>query len=160
MPTSTYVSLATITLASTDSEIIFSSIPATYRDLVVVVNAQGSATDVFGALRYNSDTGSNYSWVQMFGISSGTGSGAATQSSQRFVYIQNSTARVHGIAQIMDYSATDKHKTTLIRDSANASEVRAIAGRWANTAAINTVSVLALSGTFSVGSTFSLYGIE
>ena len=39
-PVSTYVALATTTLGATASSVTFSSIPATYRDLVLVTNAQ------------------------------------------------------------------------------------------------------------------------
>jgi hypothetical protein len=59
----------------------------------------------------------------------------------------------------MDYSATDKHKTVLVRSNIPADTVAAHAVRWANTAAITTVGVAAISGTWSAGTTFALYGI-
>jgi hypothetical protein len=40
MPTSTYVALATTTLGATAASVTFSSIPATYRDLLLVNAAQ------------------------------------------------------------------------------------------------------------------------
>jgi len=61
--TDTYRPLATITLGSTASSITFSSIPATYRDLIIVGNPLGAEA----AARFNGDSGSNYNGVQMWG---------------------------------------------------------------------------------------------
>jgi hypothetical protein len=69
------------------------------------------------------------------------------------------TADTLSIAQIMDYSATDKHKTFLVRSNTTANNVAAHAVRWANTAAITTVAVEAISTTWAVGTTLNLYGV-
>jgi hypothetical protein len=66
------------------------------------------------------------------------------------------------IIQLMDYSATDKHKTVLSRKNQAARTTVAQASRWASTSAINkiTVNVTQPDPTnFAVGSTFYLYGI-
>jgi hypothetical protein len=60
---------------------------------------------------------------------------------------------------IMDYSATDKHKTYIFRDNIASSLVVAQVGRWANTTAISTVALISSSSTFVVGTTVALYGI-
>jgi hypothetical protein len=165
MATPTYIALATTTLGSTDSQIDFASIPSSFRDLVLVVNATTSANAVV-ALRLNSDSGGNYYFVQMRGYSSTAASGSASGVAQ--IWISDS-ASVAGDpimlkAQIMDYSATDKHKTVLGRadysNSNNGSLVEATANRWASTSAVNAISIFTSSGSFSAGSTFSLYGIE
>jgi hypothetical protein len=59
--------------------------------------------------------------------------------------------------QLFDYSTTDKHKTNLIRVGSASGRVFAYAQRWAQTTAINSVSIRT-NQTFSVGTTFSLYG--
>jgi hypothetical protein len=157
MPTPTYTPLATVTLGSSASSVTFSSIPATYRDLILVVTASGGG-EVDERLRFNGDTGSNYSFVRMFG----DGSSAAT-SSVSGTYIRTLAGNLSGlhnaIIQIMDYSATDKHKTTLGRGNNSATFVVGTAGRWANTAAINSIDYSLSSGSFAAGSTFSLYGV-
>jgi hypothetical protein len=159
MPTSTYVSLATITLGSADSEIIFSSIPATYRDLVLVAEYKNSTTVTAARIRFNSDTGSNYSNVWMGGSGS-TAFSSTTGGSGLIIADANTTNTTMSMTQIMDYSATDKHKTTLSRGSGAGINAIAFASRWANTAAVTTVSVVYPGGgQFTVGSTFSLYGI-
>jgi hypothetical protein len=63
------------------------------------------------------------------------------------------------IFNVIDYSATDKHKVTLSRFNQHDQSVNMIAGRWANTAAINTVTIDQLVTSFASGSTFSLYGV-
>jgi hypothetical protein len=162
MPTPTYVSLATITLSSTDSEIIFSSIPATYRDLILIVEHKLSGageTDI----QFNSDTGSNYSTVTMRGgATSSTFSASFTTTGirpQNAVGGSTSTNDFFRL-QIMDYSATDKHKTTLLSSgNGSTSFVQNHANRWANTAAITSIKCTASSTTYASGSSFSLYGI-
>jgi len=153
-PVSTYTALATITLASTDSEIVFSSIPATYRDLVLVCEVTGTDIDI--KIKLNSDnTAANYPSVVMRGL--GSGSGQSFTSSQGIGFVA-SGARGYIQSQIMDYSATDKHKTILNRDSDSSVQVVARAMRWTNTAAVNSVAV-AGDSAFAIGSTFSLYAI-
>jgi hypothetical protein len=156
MPTPTYTPLATVTLASATSSVTFSSIPATYRDLILVVAASGSDTDE--RIRFNADTGSNYTFVRMFGDGS-----SASSSSVSNTYIRTMAGDLSGlynaIIQIMDYSATDKHKTTLGRGNKAGTFVVATAGRWANSAAITSVNYSVATGNFGIGSTFNLYGV-
>jgi hypothetical protein len=160
-----YIALATTTLGSSSGSVTFSSIPTSVsgvalRDLIVVV--AGTTTSAVGvALRFNSDSGSNYSYVLMDGFGSGAGSSSASGSdnAMNMGVIGNGQSNV--IYQVMDYSATDKHKSALNRTNALSwGGVRAGAGRWANTNAINTVQVLTMgANTFSSGTTFSLYGV-
>jgi hypothetical protein len=154
MPTPTYTPLANVTLGATAATVTFGSIPATMRDLVVIVNGTTSS-NVFTGLRFNSDSGSNYTFVRMF---TGPTSNTDTRT-YGLLTSGNPTLTLNAIAQIMDYSATDKHKTVLVRSNIPADTVAAHAVRWANTAAITTVGVAAISGTWSAGTTFALYGI-
>jgi len=163
MPTPTYTPLATVTLGSSASSVTFNSIPATYRDLIVVVNGTPSGA---GGVNYraNGDTGSNYSYVSM----RNNGSSPSSEAGTLTVFLgQNSSStsgtRLMNVFQIMDYSATDKHKTGLARASYNQSSnsadvTEANAVRWANTAAINSLTVLS-AVNLNIGTTFSLYGV-
>jgi hypothetical protein len=158
MPTQTYTPLATVTLASTNTSITFTSIPATYRDLVVVSNISRATADGLIQIQLNSDTGSNYSRVWMLGSGSGSGnSGTSTDSGYKMLSYSTRISTV--ISQLFDYSATDKHKTMLWRGNDSGAEVSAMAGRWANTAAVTTLRVHTVVGDFASGSTFSLYGV-
>jgi hypothetical protein len=155
MPTPTYTPLATVTLATTATSLTFSSIPSTYRDLVIVVDGTDAAfTNV--VLRFNGDSGSNYSNVLMRpGVPPATASEAFTDN---LGYVgQLGTSRGNTIIQIMDYSATDKHKTALGRGNVASTSLGAFVTRWANTSAIT--SVLVQGSTFQTGTTVNLYGI-
>jgi hypothetical protein len=66
----------------------------------------------------------------------------------------------NSITQIMDYSATDKHKTTLVRSNNAADATEAMTGRYASTTAVTSIEIgLDGSLSFASGSTFSLYGV-
>lgn len=155
------VALANLTLGSAQASVSFGSIPATYRDLRLVVNAATSAEgNIF--IQVNSDTGANYSQVNMRGYgasSTGSSSGTGTNISSNYSTGLQTTSRAINTYDFMDYSVTDKHKTILIRAN-HSDEVDALAGRWANTAAITGIMVSANgTTTFTAGSTFSLYGV-
>jgi len=160
MATPTYDLLDSTTLASSASSVSFTSIDQSYGDLVLVTESTHS-TPADPYIQFNSDTGSNYNDVTM------GGSGSATQSASRSSTTQirvNAYADLgYGanliIVQIMDYSATDKHKSVLTRNSVADRGVDAVASRWASTSAITSIKFYANTGTFDSGSTFYLYGI-
>jgi hypothetical protein len=167
MPTPTYTPLATVTLGSSASSVTFSNIPATYRDLIFVVNGSSSANSYVSA-RFNSDSGTNYGYVAMIGANT-VYSNSATHDQ---LYLSDNAQKANALYQIqlsvMDYSATDKHKTALTRTSSQTaiasgpvetSAVYASAHRWANTSVITSVIFNNLSGNFNAGSTFNLFGV-
>jgi len=164
MPTPTYIPLGTATLTSPAASVSFSSIAQTYRDLILVTNVNSTAGAGHDFV-INGDTGSNYSIVFMSG-SAGTNTNAATEPSFYLGSIQSTFSPTMSTIQIMDYSTTDKHKTQLTRfgqmiadGTAGNRQVWALAGRWANTAAVTSITVRCSGSTFSSGSTFALYGI-
>jgi hypothetical protein len=130
--------------------VTFSSIPATYRDLVLVT--EGTATNASYSLRFNGDSTVNYAIVNMRGNGSTAASSAATDDQ---ISIDQS---LPAIVQVLDYSATDKHKSVLSRANSAANTVWAIAARYASTSSITTINLQNMSN-FGAGSTLSLYGI-
>jgi hypothetical protein len=162
MPTPTYTPLANITLTGSAASVTFSSISQAYRDLILVATMpRTNVTDTNSYVRLNGDSGGNYSYVQMFGNGSGAYSNSASSESQgrAFTY-QNSTSRQYnGILQLMDYSATDKHKTFLTRYNGDDSGVGAFALRWASTSAVTTLLIYPGSGSYEAGATFALFGV-
>lgn len=158
MPTQTYIALNTITLQSTASEVIFSNIPATYRDLIIVGSWAGSNAANYLTLQLNGDTGSNYPGVFIYGASNGTGS--YTTNDPGLLVAITRTSIGPQITQILDANATDKHKAILSRYGlSDQSEVGMLSGRWASTAIVNSIRMYLNGGTISAGSTFSLYGV-
>ena len=161
MPTPTYDLIASTTLAASTSSVTFGSLPQTYRDLVFVFSGVGN-TDGFAQntlLQINGDTSNTYTGVRM------TGTGSATQSSaDTFTAFYtggvNNGERIQQAIQFMDYSATDKHKTVLIRDNTPARGVGATAGRYPSTSAVTSFRIFFIgSNTFASGTTFNLYGV-
>ena len=157
MPTPTYTPLANITLGSSASSVTFSTIPATYRDLVLVVNGSANGTDPIRA-RVNGDTGANYSRQVMRGIA-GTAS-ALVGTGSEFVFSSSVSINERFLfsIQFMDYSATNKHKTVLSRANAEG-QVDARASRWANTSAITSIQIYVSGNEMNSGTSLALYGI-
>ena len=159
----TYTLIDSTTLASSASSVTFSSITQDYRDLVLVLTSQPTAAASTVRLRLNGDTGSNYTQVRMEGNGfSATSEGTIGYSLDFFASTGARTSS--GISlwkyQIMDYSATDKHKPMLLRyDAVNYGYTGAAAGRWANTSAVTSLNITYSGGTIEAGTTFYLYGI-
>ena len=161
MPTPTYTPLATVTLGSSASSVTFSNIPATYRDLILVVNTVGSTGAGF-YFQFNGDTGSNYSYVYALGNGTSTESAAVTATEARFGNI--TTGLGTHLLSVMDYSATDKHKTALVRSGSPTAGTGTVASwmfanRWASTAAITSMRIFPSGATMNSGSTLNLYGV-
>lgn len=160
MPTTTYVALQTFTLSSTASEVTFSDLPQTYRDYVLVMDLVASGT-FFPALRVNGDSSSLYSEVGAFGtLAQGAGSYSGSGSTWGLGYNNvGSGDRVQIILQFQDVNQTNKHKTVLMRYG-QLNNVIMYTGRYASTNVLSSLRFYTVVGSFGIGSTFSLYGIE
>jgi hypothetical protein len=157
----TYTPIASQTLASAASSVTFSSIPADFRDIVLVVEALGSTT-LQGRIRLNGDAGSNYFLQRL----SGSGSAVSaqrldTQSAGQLSSVAQATttSALTLVANIMNYSTTAT--TTVIASRAgNASNgTEAFTTMWNNTSIVNAIEIFTSTGNWAAGSTFSLYGI-
>ena len=164
MPTPTYTPLANITLSANATSVTFSSIPATYRDLILVIYGSTNTGSGEGQIIFNGVTSSgNYDQ-----IITGAGffdSGGITElgSSSDKLQITSSgynfnTENSYVILNVMDYSTIDKHKSCLWRVSPG-SFTQMGAGRFAQTSAITSISGSVAGTSSAIGSTFSLYGI-
>lgn len=157
--------LANLTLGSAASSVTFSSISGAYRDLYVVVNGTASVGYTSVALRFNNDSGSNYNDVYM--TNNGSSPYSNTNTSQNKLNagslgVTSSSSPLTWLLNILDYVATDKHKTVLSRvgTGSDSSIVEAAAGRWASTSAVTSVQVFPVSANWSAGTTFALYGVS
>jgi hypothetical protein len=160
---STYTPIATTTLGSNQTSYTFSSIPSTYTDLVLVVVGKMVSGAYDTALRFNGDTGTNYSRTVLTGDGSVAASGRSTSTNVMYIDangVKDTTFNSNDIIHIMNYANTTTYKTAISRSNNAATGVDASVGLWRNTAAITSVEVLAFSsGTWATGSTFTLYGI-
>ena len=165
--TATYEKIATNTLGSAQATVTFSSISGTYTDLVLISNVDVTSAGASVNIRFNSDTGSNYSYTTLYG--NGTTAASARGSSLTASYIAayvapNTALETVIITNIQNYSNTTTNKTLLSRSnraSANNSPgAEALVGLWRSTVAITSITLAADSGNIDTGSTFTLYGIK
>jgi hypothetical protein len=156
---STYSTIATTSLTSTSSTINFNSIPNSYTDLVLIINGNASAL-ADSTLRFNNDSGSNYSIVRVYSTGNGNVfTDRYNSQAEMLIGDFNTSSNTATILHIQNYSNTSTNKTILLRANIANSILFATTGLWRNTAAITSVNIRCAVGAFSVGSTFTLYGI-
>lgn len=160
MATLTHIPLQTTKLTGSQSAVTFSSIPSTYRDLVLVAKIQVSSSGGV-VVRVNNDSGNNYPVLSMYGEGTNKLAVREQYTSAQLSYFASFPTTGYGsmIINFIDYSATDKNKSMLARSNVPAG-VAFTAGLWNSTAAINSISIFSPSRNFTAGSEFSLYGIE
>lgn len=157
---STFEKIATTTLSSAAASVTFSSISGAYTDLFIVYNG---STTLTGEMRYrfNGDSGSNYSFTQLY--NGGGGTAGSTRDSNRVwgrIGSGRTTQNVH-TASINNYSNTTTYKTVLSREAAAGSDAdQAFSGLWRSTAAITSIEFNSQNGNFNIGTVFTLYGIK
>jgi hypothetical protein len=164
--TATYEKIATNTLGSNATSYTFSSIPATYTDLVIIANVlSADATSKYLTIQYNSDTGTNYSDTLIAGTGTAVESARDTTQSQIYItaygsMLTNTSNPMLAIINIQNYANTTTYKTAISRANQASSTIMASVSLWRSTAAINAVKLIATAGNFASGSTFTLYGIK
>lgn len=161
MTTPTYTPLANITLGTAASSIVFASIPSTFRDLVVVFAGQGS-TDIQARLRLNGITTAIYNSQRLsasFGSTTAQGLTGQTLSTLSEIAKARTTSALQLNINIMDYSTTDRHKTIINRAINAFTGSELVINRWANTGAVNSVTILTSTGNWAAGTTAAIYGI-
>lgn len=164
MPT-TYEPIATTTLSSAQSSVTFSSISGSFTDLVLVSTSTTSSANRDYNIRFNSDSGTNYSFTVLAGSGSAASSARASNAANTGLYIVSGTSTtVPGtvISHIQNYSNTTTYKTMLQRGNESGGEVCAGVSLWRSTSAITSITIYASmsSANFNSGSTFTLYGIK
>jgi hypothetical protein len=162
----TYENISTTTLSGGGaSTITFSSIPATFTDLRVVITGTSTTggQNVLGTLNSNSST--IYSGTRI----SGFGTTAASDYRQNDVWFllnqQGTTTTQPFLIELDLFSYTSSEfKTVLSATSENTSPTAGGVGRsvhlWRNTSAITAVSLFPSGGNFAAGTTATLYGIK
>jgi hypothetical protein len=163
---SAYVPLANTTLSSAAASVTFSSISQAYRDLVLVIQSATSTNYQQYKLNFNSDSGANYFQVLAQGDGAAVVRSRTLSGNQIYLNYDNAVEASINMTMninIMDYSSTDKHKSSLVRSNAPTGTypgVEMYANRWANTSAITTLVVSLTGGSMNAGSTFALYGVS
>jgi hypothetical protein len=160
----TYEPIATTTLGSTATSITFSSIASSWTDLrLVIVGISGTSTNI--ALRFNSDTGSNYSRIRLIGNGSAASSTIASNDTEIDLNRENLSTTIPSLYTVDIFSYAGSTNKTLLasvnEDRNGSGSVISVVGMWRNASAITTILITTLSGdTFGIGTTATLYGIK
>jgi hypothetical protein len=166
-----FESIATATGTGASGTITFSSIPSTYSSLQIRIMSRSSSVGRNIEIRFNSDTGANYSIHNLRGNGASvaaTGSANYTEIEAGWIATSADSTDVMGVCliDIHDYASTTKNKTLrsisgLDKNGGTTNErIYLYSGAWMNTAAINSISIVSNSGNWTTASVFSLYGIK
>lgn len=148
------------------ASVSISSIPATYKELVIYVeNPIPSNNGGDLRIRFNGDTGSNY--VHTLGFAGVVGSSKSSSTQIIITDSQNNTAGVTGAVAVTipNYSNAVANKLAFANFAITSSSNSAnwnfglSLGVWNNTAAINEITFFYQSGTHSSGTVY-VYGVK
>jgi hypothetical protein len=174
-----FASIATVSLSSgNQSSISFTSIPSTYKHLQIRAiykwnyDSNPTSNDQSSVgIRFNSDSGSNYTLHYLTTNGSSVSSGASVPTSKGYTGISvapngySSFANMYGAAvvDILDYTNTNKYTTirTLAGSDRNGTGfINLTSSLWLNTAAITNIEILPDYPSWKQYSHFALYGIK
>lgn len=167
MPLQLY-KISSTELTTSASSITFSNIPQGYTDLKLVISARDtiSASACDTRIRFNSDSGSNYTHRQLLGNGASASSNSATNTSLYTAIIPaaTSTASTFGNYELYvpNYTASTQKSVSSDNVSENngtTAYAKLVAGIWTGTAAINSITFLTDGTAFDANSTVTLYGI-
>lgn len=158
----------TVVDATADLTVTFSDIPSTFKHLQIRAIALSNSDSVPVLMRFNSDSGSNYSWHTLNGQGSVAGSGAGASASSVILTLNanrglNASNPWGYVIDILDYTDTNKYTTVRAlhgADYAGSGEINLTSGNWRNTAAVSTITFSMASSGFNQYSHFALYGIR
>jgi len=165
----TYTLIASNALSTSTAAITFSSIPATYTDLVVKASARDDAAVSRGAfyMTFNGSSASNYSWRELRDVdgtaSSTSGSAAAFIDAGRTVGATATASTFNNVEiYIPNYAGSTAKSASIDNVLENNSATyysNLTAGLWSLTSAITSIG-FTCTGNFTQYSTFYLYGIK
>jgi hypothetical protein len=167
----TYTLIASNTVTTPVSSVTFSSIPATYTDLVVRFSIRSTSASGWLSVILNNITTTTTSetWLQGDGSAVSSTRQASTNyfggnGNDLIINLSGSTANTFtsGEFYIPSYTVSQNKPMSFIlaaENNATAATTTALAGLWRNTVAVNQIQ-LDPSGNCDTGSSFYLYGIK
>lgn len=165
----TYEPIQNVVVSSgTTITVDFTSISQSYTDLVIVGNFGCTKHSNRAPIRVNNDTSTNYSTIWLRGNGSTMLSTSSNNIDSGFMFdnIAIPTSFNGNCTLIFNnYSNTNIFKTFLCRHGSPSQGTAISTNTWRSTAAISSIQIIAGSGGepgtnyWSIGSTFTLYGI-
>ena len=157
----TYEPIATTTLSSATNSVTFNSIAASWTDIRAVIVSSNVAGSNTIRMRFNSDTGTNYSNTLLEGDGSVAYSGGSSNGTLIPAGEDHTTPSLVTV-DIFSYAGST-YKTCLCTQSMDRNGVGTVNRRvalWRSTSAITSITFSHSSDNWNVGSTFTLYGIK
>ena len=158
------------TLGSAQANIEFTSIPATFTDLVVLISGRATTASTTENLnlRFNDST-SGYSSRLLIGIPSGGNASSSSSTGDKMNWASmlsgatsSSNTFGNGELYIPNYAASTNKSvssTSVSEDNSVSTFLFLTAGLWSNTAAITKITLFPDSNNLAAGTTVSLYGV-
>jgi hypothetical protein len=166
----TYVLIASTTLSSDTASMTISSIPSTYKDLVLYSSSRLSVTSRYDSgLRMNGISANQYLYTFIEGYATSllyTSNSNGTNQLQMLSNASNNTANYFSTNRyyIADYNTTgykpSNNRGCQTNNSASTFYIQAGANRLDTAAGINSLTITANSGNIVANSTFHLYGVS
>lgn len=160
--------ISTTTLGASAASVTFSTIPGTYKDLIVVGQARSSIAATADTLRLqlNGDTAANYDYERENRFGAGDAANAAAFIDVVGVAGSTAPANVADTFEIVivNYAGTTFHKMVraysevMTAASSGGLFRQTVSGRWRSTAAVTSVTILSPADNLVAGSIFTLYG--
>lgn len=150
-------------LSVTGASISFNSIPQTYNNLNIMIQAQSdqAVDSITINCNYNGDTGTNYANNQLISTAiNTTGNDFLTEAYARYGIISGTNYPLYSSVNniyIPNYTRTTYYKTS-ISTAMSYYYMTTTGSIWANNSTITSIVLTPSAGNFLAGSTFYLYG--
>jgi hypothetical protein len=163
--------ISTQTVSTSGATVSFTSIPSTYKHLMLVVEDYFISADAL-LVRFNNDSGTDYSYsqVEQFASSIGGLSGSGTTSLDGNVFgygVTSSSANQmgSGVMWLYDYNNTGTKFGTINSRFRRSQDTNDNRGNWVNfsyndAAVISEINLIRTNGSATVNGTFKLYGVN
>ena len=162
---STFTPITTQTLTSTANSITFNSL-GSYTDIYLVCTQKDSGSGGYELqVRFNGDTGANYTWGRMLVAAGSTldGAGTGLTTQGRFGDVDGGwqTSTLNIMSYQRSRTKTAIGRTMSVNTSSAVTRTGGYVTTWNSTSPITSITIKVEStGQFAVGSNFSLYGIQ
>lgn len=167
----TYTLISSYTASGSVANIDFTSIPATYTDLIVMHSIRTDRANYTDGvqIRFNGDSGANYTDIALYGY--GTGNATSKNSAVTWVSAgkasaSTATASVFGNSYVYIPNYTSAYQKSISADGVSENNSSSAwdeldAGIWTGTTTINRITLYPALGTnFVQYSTAYLYGVN
>jgi len=167
---STYTLISSNVLSSSAASVTFSSIPATYTDLVLRLSTRTDSASPTGTLKinFNNDSTTLYSFTRIRADGATASSGSSTGDAYSYGgLIDGDTATADTFASseiyVPSYTISQNRPISVFTAQENNSAtayLHVMANLYRSTTIISRIDLAPVAGNFKSGSSFYLYGVK